>query len=225
MIFTNNVVKDIRKMFVNLKNEENGIVADKSGSKTIEIINASFIADEPYIFGTVNEEWHQRELDWYISQSLNVNDIPPPIPKIWQQIADKDGFINSNYGWAIFSNENGRQFNNVFNVLRKNPDTRQAIMIYNRPSMHDDASYNGRQDFMCCQNTQHFIRDNTLISIANFRSSDAIFGYKGDVFWLNYVHHHLWSLLTIDTPSLVKGPVIWNAMSLHIYERHFKLIK
>lgn len=224
MIFTSATVSTVRQALANLFKDKKFVV-DRTGAKTVEIINASFIADEPSIFGTPSSEWNHRELDWYISQSRNVNDITPPIPKIWQQVADKDGFINSNYGWCIFSHENGNQFNQAFNALAKNKFTRQAIMIYNRPSMHEDAVENGRQDFMCCQNSQHFIRDNALTSIFNFRSSDAVFGYKGDVFWADYVHHHLHSQLELNHPGLEKGPIIWNAMSLHVYSRHFHLIE
>ena len=85
-------------------------VTDKGGDKVIEILNASFIADEAAIFGTVNEDYVKRELEWYRSLSLNVNDIPGGAPAIWQQVADANGFINSNYGWCIYSAENGNQF-------------------------------------------------------------------------------------------------------------------
>ena len=35
--------------------EDNIFVTDKSGVKTIEVINAAFYADEPSIFGTPNQ--------------------------------------------------------------------------------------------------------------------------------------------------------------------------
>jgi len=224
MIFTSSKVQDIRQTFIDLfRNKET--VIDRTGAQVVEIVNASFIANEDTIFGTANDDWNERELEWYLSRSRNVNDIPPPIPKIWLSVADENGFINSNYGWCIFSFENGNQFNRCYNALAKNPDTRQAIMIYNRPSMHNDAVENGRQDFMCCMNVQYFIRNNELISIVNFRSNDAVFGYKGDLFWNKYVTDRLYNQLLINYPLLQKGPIIWNAASLHVYSRHFHLIE
>lgn len=217
-------VKDIRDIFIKkLQNEE--FITDKSGVQLVEIIAAQFITDEDFIFGTPNDEWHNRELTWYISQSLNVNDIPPPIPTIWKKIADENGFINSNYGWAVFSKENGNQFNMAFNALAKNPYTRQSIMIYNRPSMHTDWNENGKEDFMCMQNTQHFIRNNKLITVVNIRSSDLIFGYKGDLFWVKYVVQKLYEQLVFKYPNLEIGDIVWNAGSAHIYARHFHLIE
>ena len=95
-------VSDIRKYFMTELAYEN-YVTDKTGVKTIEMIGAQFVADEPAIFGKVDEDYVKRELDWYRSMSLNVNDIPGGPPKIWQQVADKNGQINSNYGWCIWS--------------------------------------------------------------------------------------------------------------------------
>ena len=46
-------VSDIREHFKSELAAENFTV-DKTGAKTIELIGASFIADEPAIFGTVN---------------------------------------------------------------------------------------------------------------------------------------------------------------------------
>jgi len=116
---------------------------------TFEIISACFIADEPSIFGEVNNGWNVKELAWYMSQSLNINSIPPPIPAVWKQVASPTGLINSNYGWCIFSSENGHQFHKAIDSLIANKNSRQAVMIYIRPSMHEDAIKDGMQDFIC----------------------------------------------------------------------------
>ena len=71
---------------LNHKLINNDFVIDKNGGKVIELIGQSFIADEESIFGTVNHDWNQRELDWYLSQSLNVNHIPGETPAIWKQV-------------------------------------------------------------------------------------------------------------------------------------------
>jgi hypothetical protein len=103
-------VNDIKNKFIE-KYKANEFEIDKTGVKTIDLPFVQFIADQNYIFRPPNEEYVKRELEWYLSQSLNVNDIPGETPKIWHHVADKDGFINSNYGWCIFSKENGNQYN------------------------------------------------------------------------------------------------------------------
>jgi len=59
-------VRDIRQFFIDELKDE-AFTIDKTGAKTIELIGASFIADEPAIFGEVNYDYVQEELDWYDS--------------------------------------------------------------------------------------------------------------------------------------------------------------
>lgn len=212
-------VADIRKYFIK-EHAAGRFVTDKTGVKTIEMVGASFEADEPTIFGELNEDYIDRELRWYKSKSLNVNDIPGKVPAIWQQVADKDGFINSNYGWCIWSEENGGQYWKVYQELSANPNSRRAVMIYTRPSMHEDYNRNGMSDFMCTNAVQYLIRDDTLIAVVQMRSNDVVFGYRNDYAWQNHVVKLMAAALGID-----KTKIIWNVGSLHVYERHFDKVK
>lgn len=219
---TNDILEIFKKKY---KNGDFRVIGnDVQQSKTIEIQNAHFIADKDWIVRQPNYEYFQRELEWYLSQSLNVNDIPGGAPTMWKACADKDGFIHSNYGWVIFSEENGRQYESCKQKLIDDPHTREAIMIYNRPSMQTEYCRNGMHDFMCCQNVQYFIneRDDKLYldCIVNFRSCDAIFGYDNDYLFQEYVLNKLSNEL-----GIIKGTIYWNAGSLHIYERHFKFLE
>lgn len=84
-------VEDIRQHFID-ELAAGRFVTDKTGVKTIEMIGATFEADEPAIFGKPNEDYIQRELDWYKSKSLYVKDIPggkqeASPPEIWMSVA------------------------------------------------------------------------------------------------------------------------------------------
>lgn len=210
-------VNDIRKILMQKLAYEDFVI-DKTGVKMIEIIGSSFVADENSIFGTPNDDYIKREIAWYNSQSLNVSDLKDT-PLIWKQISDKDGFINSNYGWMIFSKENGSQFANVHHELSCNPFSRRAEMIYTRPSMHTDYYKNGMSDFCCTLGVDYFIRDERLHAIVKMRSNDAIFGFKNDYAWQKYIQTKLAIELKVKL-----GNIIWQASSLHVYERHFGLV-
>ena len=216
---SNTYVSDIRSTLYR-KLISNEYVTDKTGVKTIEILNASFIADQPSIIGKVNEDYVQRELEWYKSQSLNVNDIPGETPQIWKMVASDKGEINSNYGWCIYSEENGYQFENVVDELIKNPYSRRANMIYTRPSMHSDYNRDGMSDFMCTNNVQYIIRNDQVHALVYMRSNDAVFGYKNDYAWQKHVLDEVASEICVQA-----GDIHWNVSSLHIYERHFDLLK
>lgn len=218
---TKDILKELKYKY---RNDDFRIIGnDKQQSKTIEIQNAHFIVDKPWIIREPNLEYFFRELQWYLNKSLNINDIPEGAPKMWKTCADKNGFINSNYGWCIFSEENGNQYKNCLIKLQEDPHTREAIMIYNRPSMHTDYNSNGMHDFMCCQNMQYFINEiddeKYLDCIANFRSNDAVFGFNNDALWAKYIQQRLAKDLQVNA-----GKLYWNAGSLHVYERHFKYL-
>lgn len=214
-----NTVSHVRNYFVDALVEQDFVI-DKTGVKTIEMMAAQFIADEPCIFGTVDNDYVLRELKWYQSQSLNVNDIPGGAPKVWKDVADENGYINSNYGWCVYSGENGNQYENVLNELRQNPNSRRAIMIYTRPHMHYDYKFLGMNDFMCTNTVQYLIRDDKLYALVNMRSNDVIYGYKNDFAWQQYV-----ALELCDELGIQLGDIVWSVGSLHVYERHFHLVK
>ena len=216
-------VKDIRSQLIQ-KYKDGDFVIDKTGAKLVEIIGATFEADEDWVIRKPNYDYVQKELEWYESQSLNVYDIAGKVPEIWKQVSDKDGFINSNYGWVVFSKENSDQFKNTIRELKRNPFSRRAIMIYNRPTMHYEYNKDGMSDFICTMYNEFFIRDNELISHYAMRSNDAVFGYCNDYQWARYIQSKVYKELQKVYPELKLGKIIWTASSLHVYERHFKFI-
>jgi thymidylate synthase len=218
-------VDDIRKIFAELyKNNNFTTNGNKTGAKTVEIINGTFIADEISIFGKINHEYIERESQWYMSMSRNVNDIPGGTPKIWKDVATPSGLINSNYGWCVFSKDNHEQLEMCYRALRDDKSTRRAIVIYTRPSMQVEYNTDGMSDFMCTNTVQYFIRDNQLIACVSMRSNDAWAGYRNDLAWQQEVQLILLKKLEPLYPELKLGPIVWNAGSIHIYERQFYLI-
>ena len=206
-------VQDMRDVFVVLKaafpngNAPNGM---------LEMVGTAFVADQDTIFGEPNEDYIEREILWYDSESLNIHDMKPPIPQIWRDIARPDGTINSNYGYLLYSQENGAQFDKVYAALRRDINTRQAIAIYTRPSIHVEAG----RDFICTNTVQYVVRHDELHVIVNMRSNDVVFGYRNDYAWQRAVQIRLCRLLSIDP-----GDIFWQTGSLHVYPRHFGLVK
>ena len=223
IINTSDIAKELKELY------KNGIFREGKYGKTVEIQNAHFLADKDWIIREPNYDYAQREIEWYESQSLYVKDISCKVPKIWEMCADRDGKINSNYGWCIFSDENKNQFDHCIKRLLDDPHTREACMIYNRPSMQIDCNENGMHDFMCTYSTQVFLNpinefgydlDYTVF----MRSNDACFGYNNDVLWHRHVRDKLVDKLNNSGLTVFPGKIVWNAASLHVYERHFKYL-
>lgn len=223
---------------------------NENGTK--ELLHTVFLADKNYIVRKPKEPYQTNELEWFISQSRNVEDLKSFagfIPKIWNDIADVEGIINSNYGWCCLSKENGSQFYNAMKHLEKDKNSRRAIMIYNRPSMHNDWSIGRtygtntkkiitqnyywhyliskeykelRGDFMCCQNNHFIIRDNKLIMTVHMRSLDAVYGYNADYIWFDWIFNKAVQYLKKTYPELERGEMVIYADSVHVYEMHYK---
>ena len=226
-------VKDIRKHFIGeLYDKE--FVIDRNGMTTIELLGASFLATEPSIFGIPNQEYIDQEIEWYKSQSTNVNDIREfeDPPKAWEHSANKHGEINSNYGLLVFGDKYHDQYGQALDELIRNPDSRRASIIYNRPSIWLEYNENGKNDFICTNSVTYYIRDSILHAVVQMRSNDVVFGYKNDYAWQLEIMNKLvkdWNLCNFeeyDTGRKISlGSMIWQVQNLHVYERHFHLVK
>ena len=218
-------VRDIRQFFIDELKDE-AFTIDKTGAKTIELIGASFIADEPAIFGKPSYDYIQEELDWYESESTNINDIREDPPEAWKYAANKHGEINSNYGHLIWSDKYHNQYQQVLKELCEvNPNSRRASMIYQRPSIWTEYNENGKNDFICTNAVTYYIRDNMLHAAVQMRSNDVIFGYRNDYAWQRHVQEKLQTDLYYEGIKTDLGYIHWQVQNLHVYERHFDLVK
>jgi thymidylate synthase len=219
-------VNDIRDYFFDELAAQRYTI-DKTGAKTIEMLGASFIADEPSIFGVPSQEYIAAEIKWYESGSTNINDIhgeDKEPPAAWLYAADQHGNINSNYGHLVDSPKFYNQYYNAIDELVSNPDSRRAQMVYNRPSIWAEYNENGKSDFICTNAQTFYIRDNKLHMVSQMRSNDVVFGYKNDYAWAQHLMDRAIDNLNEAGHELAKGNLIWQVMNLHVYERHFNLV-
>ena len=229
MIKTEDILKQFKEKY---DNEDFRIIGNNvQQAKTIELQNVQFEVDKPWIVREPNYDYFNREFEWYKSESLNVNDIPGGAPTMWKSCATPLGYINSNYGWMIWSKDNGYQFDSCFMKLLNDPHTREACMIYNRPSMQTEYCKDGMHDFCCTYSVQCFINEDKegkkhLKYIVYMRSNDAVFGFDNDALWHKYVQQMIRNRLSEHfNEEFIADNIIWNAGSLHIYERHFKYLE
>ena len=220
--------EDIKNIFKSkLLNKK--FVIDRTGQKTIEIIGASFHADKPAIFGEPNQDYIDRELLWYKSQITNVNAIEGKVPAAWKLAANDYGEINSNYGQIIYSDKYHHQYGRVLDELLENPDGRRASMIYNRPSIWEEYNENGKSDFICTNAVTYYIRNDKLHCVVQMRSNDVVFGYKNDYAWQLFVLEDMVKdyndCKSQNYEEIKAGNIMWQVQNLHVYERHFDLVK
>ena len=210
-------VKTIREQFRTLK-------AVNPESDHLELLGVSFLANEPFLFGTPNKEYIQAEIEWYESCDSRVEtlfEIYGQAVKIWEAVANRDGMVNSNYGRLIYTSRgvSETQYVKVKNELTKNPQSRRAVMIYTEPSIHDTWDNLDGKDFYCTNTVQYQVRHGFLTAVVNMRSNDAVFGYNNDYAWQRHVLEKL-----ADDLNVQPGNIIWQVGNLHIYKRHMDLV-
>lgn len=218
-----------KKMYEKLQNKD--FVIDKSNVKMIELLYPTIENLNPqqsilnFKVKKTNEIYIQKELEWYLSQDLSIQEIGK-YARIWKDVANKNGYINSNYGWIVFSKDNFNQYEHCLNELIFNKESRRAEMIYQRPSIWYEYNKDGMNDFICTNNVLCLIRNNKLLYIINQRSSDIIYGFFNDFYWHCYVYMKLYNdLKNKEYYDLEIGEIIFKPDSLHIYERHFNLLE
>ena len=161
------------------KNPDKRIKGNTPSGDFWEILNAHINLNpfQPFlnIFRDFKKDYLEKEHKWYLSQSLSVNGYMDGI-KIWDFCSSKDGkkMINSNYGNLVFSDENGNQFDYCLNRLKYNKETREAMIIFTRPSIQWECEEHGKHDFICTCYYHFFIRENKLEMILAQRSCDAL---------------------------------------------------
>lgn len=191
----------------------------------------------PYVYIDKNfqtpKKYVKAELDWYKSMDLSIigHEGIESNPT-WQSCCTKDDKkeINSNYGWCVFSDENGSQYDNCLEVLTKDKTSRNGIIMYNRPSIYKDYKRDGMHDMICTMQSQFFIRDvdsvPTLFMVHTMRSNDVRYGFIcSDLAWNCFVFQNMYEDLKKIYPNLEPGTIVWTSNSMHLYSRHYEDLK
>jgi len=183
---------------------------------TKALFNVGFTMEHPtdMVILNVERNWNREYADaewkWYLSGDRNISklgDLYGKIPPIWKRMADKDGNVNSNYGWQWKRNE---QLDNVIAMLESNPDTRQAaISIYDAKEINDGHYKN---DTPCTYAVQFTILNNKLNMAVVMRSNDLWFGFCND----QYCFASLQMLVAYEL-GIQCGEYYHYAHNLHLY--------
>ena len=182
---------------------------------TQALFNVGFYIDKPMdnLIKDKDRNWKwsyaDAEWQWYLSGDNNISklgELYGKVPEIWKRMADKEGFVNSNYGWQWERND---QLENVIDLLKNNSKTRQAaISIYDRKEgyMYDN-------DTPCTYAVQFTIIGQKLNMCVTMRSNDLWYGFCNDQYCFSKLQ-----LLVADKLELLVGNYYHFAHNLHLYD-------
>ena len=181
---------------------------------TKALFNIGFYIEKPMsnLITDKTREWKwdyaEAEWQWYLSSDNNINklgELYGKVPEIWKRMADKEGFVNSNYGWQW---QREGQLNEVIEMLKAYPKTRQAaISIYDRKEgyMYDN-------DTPCTYAVQFTIFKGKLDMCVTMRSNDLWYGFCND----QYCFSKLQELVAVEV-GIDIGEYYHFAHNLHLY--------
>lgn len=160
-----------------------------------------------------NQKYAAAEWAWYLSGDPRISklgELHGSVPPIWERMADENGEVNSNYGYQW---KRCDQLDNVVNLLREIPNTRQAaISIYDAKEMH---KYDN--DTPCTYAVQFSIIDGKLCMSVYMRSNDLWYGFCNDQYQFASLQE-----MVADRLSIPVGWYYHHAHNLHLYNDKIK---
>ncbi|MFW6311819.1 MAG: thymidylate synthase, partial [Nanoarchaeota archaeon] len=121
----------------------------------------------------------------------------------------------------IFDGKELSQWDWAVNCLKRDKDSRQAIIHYNTP----DHQTKNNKDFVCTLYNQFFIREDRLFLQYFMRSQDVIRGITFDFPW-GWTLLKTMQLSLLDVyPNLKIGSYIHTCGSFHLYNEHYSLVR
>lgn len=193
--------------------------SSRDGDVIGEICDAVFCVEDPTrnIVSNPIRKMPMRyavgELAWYLSGSNKVKDISR-FAKKWVEISDDGETNNSAYGYRIFSKFGFDQWEHVKALLKKDPNSRQAVIHIK------DANNHPTKDVPCTVYLQFFIRDGKLNLSTHMRSNDIWMGVPYDMFSFCFLQMMMAMELGVEI-----GQYTHYAGSLHFYRRDYKIAK
>lgn len=194
---------------------KNGIVT----RDTKAIFNVGFQIENPLdnLITDKNRDWSLTyafaEWQWYLSADRSIyklKELYGSVPKIWQNIADENGLVNSNYGAYWFGNN---QYDKVVDILKKDPESRRAsLSIYNADNIDQYE-----KDTPCTYAINFTILNDKLNMTVMMRSNDLWFGFCNDQYCFSKLQEKMSKDLDVEV-----GTYFHFVNNLHIYNRHLK---
>lgn len=202
--------------------EESGLKSKPRNKEVKEAVCTSFDINPYYPIASFKErhfnwKYLAGELAWYLSRDNDI-DFITNFSKFWSKITNVGtNTVNSNYGY-LGLNEN--QLGWALKSLIEDPNSRQAVMFFNRPSFQ----FAGNKDFVCTMYVNFFIRGEKLYMKVQMRSNDIFYGLTYDAPFFSLLHQSMHSMLQQHAyPNLKMGDYFHHSDNTHFYEAHFDL--
>ena len=180
---------------------------------TTACFNMAFQLDNPMdnkicaSFRKWPESYAIAEWEWYMSGDRSVAEIKKKA-KIWDNMHNGDDLVWSNYGYWWKHND---QLNKIIDMLKKNPETRRAVISHYDPCKLDYFT----KDTPCNLILNFYIHAGKLNLSVFARSVDLWFGFCNDQYTFSLLLKYVANMLHCDI-----GIIYYTITDFHIYHKH-----
>lgn len=190
---------------------------------TYELLGASFVLSNPRarIPSSPERRWSLPlalgEFCWHLRGASDLGSLAYYAPR-WRRYSDDGRTVTGScYGKAAFGGDPGfSQWSFVKEILRSDPASRRAVLIFDQPKTTDAVTV----DKACLTSMQFLIREDRLHAVVSMRSNDVFLGVPYDVFNFTMLHE----LMALDV-GVELGSYVHFAGSLHLYETDIERAK
>lgn len=219
---------DVNRVFVDFLERilGKGSEVQTRNSKTKRLMNLKATFTKAPLVSMRRTAWRNalREMEWFLSGSINIKDLHPKVHHWWEPWADEHGDILNNYGsqFRSFCGTLGHtdQIKYVIDTLKSHPYSRRNVIT----TWHTNDMVNPDTPITNCHGTviQTFVepKDNSVHMTMYQRSCDMLLGVPHN--WIQY-----WAFLQWVSHRCNRnvGSFTWIGGDCHLYEDHFELAK
>ena len=163
-----------------------------------------------------NLKYAKKEWLWYLGADPKDHSIMEHA-KLWKKLQQPDGTFYSNYGQYIF---NG-QLQYVVKTLSEDSSSRRASIVL----LKQEHLFAENSDVVCTYGINFHITNDILSMTVMMRSNDVIWGFTNDAFCFSQLLIFVHRLLLKTYPNLKIGTYTHFTNSMHVYDRHYDMIK
>lgn len=195
-------------------------------ARNIHNVAVELNAAEPVITNFVHRKmslaYAKREWLWYLGADPKDDSICEHATA-WKKLQQPDGSFYSNYGQYLFGKPAGgaSQFEYVIRTLKADPQSRRASMTL----LKAEHLFPDNTDTVCTYAINFFIDSGHLCMTVMMRSNDVIWGFTNDAFCFSQLYLFVYQILKVSMPALQFGSYTHFTNSMHVYDRHYEMIK
>lgn len=205
----------------------NGTEIEVRGSKVRNVHNMMVMFDTmnpvltDFVHRKLNLNYCKREWLWYLGAD-KFDDSIAEHAKAWAKLKQPDGSYYSNYGQYMFGRDDTMsQFEYVVKTLRHDPNSRRASMVL----LSREHLFEENADVVCTYAINFTINFGYLDMTVMMRSNDVVYGFTNDAFCFHQLFEFVYQLLSRHIEGLGRGNYTHFTNSMHVYERHFKMLQ